>query len=449
MTVWSGLKRRLWRKFSAAKSTAMKLLPNQNYESWIPKNDKAKRVLPKNPTVRQLRNFSHDPIVRKAITLIADTISTLPYTIDVIDGKRNKRTRAIKAIKNIVDHPNLVHNRNAFTKMLLDDAVVLDAMCAEVAKSVNDKEHPIYLYPVDGSTIQMVVPRNYTDTNAPAYMQYQQDGEHFFTAEQVAYLQRQYFTYSPYGFSPLMSCYHYIRYYLDTCDQTNRTTTNATADFAIGLGEGVSTEEKDMFIEYFNNEIEGTGKIPILSGSDFTTHQIRGAIMSDPYIRWIEKLTEIIAVAMGLPPEKLGVQMANDRSTGEDQENTTLQEAIKPYAAMIEDLYNDFVIKQLGFEGILKFRFIYEDSEQQKTIKSKRVVDEYYKGCITENEFRSLMGYEASVSKYADMTYPEKTAQINVDLGIAGGFNGLGDVKDTSGDTPSPTGDSSHYDDDT
>ena len=30
------------------------------------------------------------------------------------------------------------------------------------------------------------------------------------------------------------------------------------------------------------------------------------------------------------------------------------------------------------------------------------------------------------------MTYPEKTANVNVDLGIAGGFNGNGGIKDTS-----------------
>lgn len=429
MQLWNDLRKR----YLAAKTAVMKLLPNQNYESWIPPRDqKHKRVLPKNPTVEQLRRFSHDPVVRKAITLIIDTISILPYEISVVQYSKRSYKRQIKVIKNIIEHPNAVHNRKTFTKMLLDDAVVLDAMCAECALS-DDKNHPVYLYPVDGSTIQMVVPRDYTDPDAVVYMQYQQDGQHYFTAKDVAYLQRQYFTYDHYGLSPLRSAYQYIRYYLDSAAQANDRANNATADYLIGLGEGVTEEQRRQFQEYFAEEIEGTGKIPILNGSNnIFTKKIRDQYGSDSWIRWLEKLTEIIGVAMGIPPEKLGVTTANDRSTGIDQENIVIQEAVKPYAAMIEDLYNNYIIKPMGYEGILEFHFVFEDSEQQKTIKSKRVVDEYYKGCITENEFRSLMGYEQSESEYANMTYPEKTAKINVDLGLSGGFNGNGVTKDTS-----------------
>ena len=42
------------------------------------------------------------------------------------------------------------------------------------------------------------------------------------------------------------------------------------------------------------------------------------------------------------------------------------------------------------------------------------------------------MGYPQSDSPYASLTYPEKTVKINVDNGLAGGFNGVGNVKDTS-----------------
>ena len=443
MQLWSALKK----QFLAARvGAAMKLLPDQRYVQWLPRSNKApKQVLPKNPTVPQLRRFSQDPVVRKGITLIADAISTMPYEVYIVDGNKGKFKKQIRAVTNIIEQPNLVHSRKAFTKMLLDDAVVLDAMCAEVSKS-SDSNHPIYLYPVDGSTIQMVVPRNYVDPKAPCYMQQQQDGMHYFTTEEVAYLQRQYFTYEPYGFSPVRSAYEYIKFYLESAQQTNKRTNNATADYIISLGEGVTEEMRKQFEEYFANEIEGTGKIPMINGTTtLSTKKIRDQYGSESYIKWMEKLTEIVGVAMGIPAEKLGVTVANDRSTGEDQENVVMQEAIKPYAAMMEDLYNNFVIKPMGLEGVLRFRFIFEDSEQQKTIKSKRVVDEYYKGCITENEFRSLMGYDHSDSPYADMTYPEKTATINVSLGIAGGFNGNGVTKDTSNDTPQATGDSSQY----
>lgn len=419
------------KRYLASKGPIRKLLPNQTYMTWVPKGVTKKTVLPKNPTVRQLRNFSRDPIVRRAITIVQDALARQPYVIDVINGKA-KHQKEITAVQNCIEHPNLVDTRSSFTKRLVDDAMVLDAMCAEVAKARSPK-HPVYLYPVDGSTIQMVVPYDYTDDEAARYVQQQTDGMHYFTAKQVAYLQRNYFTYQAHGLSPIMMAYQYVRFYLDSIDQANEKATNATADFLISLGEGVTADQREKFAEYMKNEIEGTGRIPVVAGGkSVETRQIKAINKDGLYLEWLDKLTQIIGVAFGIPPEKLGMVVANDRSTGEDQENAIIQELIKPYADMMEDLYNNYVIERMGLGGVLRFRYIFEDSETQKSVKSKRVVDEYYKGVLTENEVRNLMGYEESSSPYANMTYPEKTANINVDLGIAGGFSGVGNIKDTS-----------------
>lgn len=411
----------------------MQLLTNHEHLMWLPRDNKTKKVLPKTPSYKQLRNFSKDPIVRKAISIVSDSVAALPYTIDVIDGK-GKHLKQIRAIKNVIEHPNLHHSRKTFTKMLIDDAMVVDAMCAEVATCA-DPEHPIYMYPVDGTTIQMVVPRNFADLDAAAYMQQQHEGQKFFTVKQLAYLQRQYFTYHEYGLSPMMTAYQYIRYYLDASEMANERATNSTAEFLINLGENINEEQRKEFIEYMENEIEGSGHIPVIAGTNsFDTKQIKATGQSGLYLDWLDKLTQIIGVAFSIPPERLGLMVANDRSTGEDQENMIVQELIKPYAGMFEDLYNNYIIKPMGLEGVLRFKFVFEESEQQRTAKSTRLVDEYFKGCITQNEFRQFMGYEPSTDKYADMTYQEKTTAINVDYGIAGGFSGVGNIKDTTPD---------------
>ena len=409
----------------------MKLLPTDRYGTRLPQNVKTKSVLPKNPTVRQLRNFSREPIVRKAIMIVQDALARQDYRIDVIGG-RGKCTRQIAVLKNIIEHPNVIDSKDSFIKRILDDALVLDAMTVEIARS-EDASHPLFLYPIDGSTIQHLTPCCYSDPDAARYCQQQADGMKYFTAKEVAYLQREYFTYQPYGLSPVMTAYRYIDYYLSAVDQSNSKATNGTADYLIDLKD-VSNDERERFIQYFNEEIEGTGKIPIINGTEIETKQIRSSFGESSYLNWQDKLTAIIGVAFGLPPEKLGLMIANDRSTGEDQENAVMQELIKPYASMYEDLINTYVIGALGWGGILKFRLVYEESEQQKTIKSKRLIDEYYRGAITENEFRDNMGYPQSDSPYASMTYPEKTVKINVDNGLAGnfGFNGIGQTKDTS-----------------
>ena len=411
----------------------MRLLPTQRY-GWLSRNTNGdhKSVLPKNPTVAQLRRFSRDPIVRRAITVVQDALARQPYVFEVIDSNA-KMKRQIQALTNCVERPNLIDGRKSFTKKLLDDAMVLDAMCAEIAVC-DDPTHPVYLYPVDGSSIQMVVPYDYTNPNSARYMQYQDSGQKFYSANDIAYLQRQYFTYQPYGLSPVMVAYQYIKFYLDGCEQANERATNATAEFLISLGEGVTPEDKKQFTDYMVNEIEGTGHVPVVAGSNHVdTRQIKAINKDGLYIEWLDKLTKIIGVAFGIPPEKLGLVITNDRSTGEDQENAMVQELIKPYEDMLDDLYNHWLIPKAGFAGQIRFKFIHEESERMKDDKSKRLVNEYYKGCITENEFRYFMGYKENTdSKYANMTYPEKTANINVDLGIAGGFNGNGDIKDTS-----------------
>ena len=408
-----------------------RLLPNQTYSMWkVPSDGLYKTSLPKNPNTVELRRLSKEPIVRKAISIIQDSLSRQPYTIDVIGG-RGKFIKQIATIQNIIEHPNLVDSRESFTKRLLDDAVVVDAMCAEVADST-DPTHPVYLYPVDGSTIQFVVPYDYVDENAARYMQRQEDGMHYFSAKDIAYLQRSYFTYQPFGLSPVMQAYRYIQFYLDSLERSNAKATNGIADFLINLGEDVTEEQRQAFVEYMAKEIQGTGDVPVFAGTKVDTKQLTMAGVDGLYLQWQEKLTQIIGVAFGLPPERLGIVMPNDRSTGIDQENMMVQEVIRPYGAMMETLINNYIIQRMGYGGMLKFRFLYEESEQQKSTKSTRLVNEYYRSTITENEFRHMMGYPLSTSEYADMTLVEKTAKINVDLGIAGGFHGNGDVMDTS-----------------
>lgn len=430
------------KKFMASKTAPlMKLITNREQQVWMPRGSKGtarKSVLPNKLSAIQLRNLSREPIIRKAITIVQDTLVRQPYVVDVIGG-RGKYTKSVATVTNIIEHPNIIDNKETFFKRLIDDALVLDAMVVEVSRS-KSPTHPIYLYAVDGSTVKKLAPIDYTNENAYRYVQEQNDGSKYFTAKQVAYLQKSYFTYNSYGFSPVQQSYNYVQYYLDAIEQASGRASNSTADFIISLGENVTEEERASFCEYMANEIEGKhGRIPVAAGTkDLKTEQLKALGNDGLYIDWQLRLTQIVAMSFGLPPERIGIVIPNDRFTHNDQEATMIQELIRPYGSMIETLINCYVIEPMGLGGILKFRFIYEDSEAQKGKKSTRLQGEYAKGLITENEFREEMGYEPSNSKYADVTYPEKTIMLNVDNGIGngGGFNGIGNLKDTSDSKP-------------
>ena len=410
----------------------MRLLPTDRYMTWTPRDKAKKSVLPKNPTVKQLRNFSYDPVVRKAITIVQDALVRQSYTFDVLNG-RSKQTKAITALTNMIEHPNVIDTRESFIKRLVDDAMVLDAMVVDIERST-DPNHPVYMYPVDGSTIQPLVPFSYDSPDDARYAQQQSDGMHYYTAKDIAYLQRSYFTYRATGLSPLMQCYKYVKFYLDSLEQSSDKATNATSAFLLNLGEGVTEEQREQFQTFMMEEIEGSGHVPVTAAKNVQSVQLRSINKDDLYLQWVDKLTQIIGMTFGIAPERLGLSIANDRSTNDDQENIMSNDAIKPYDTMISTLYNQYLIANLGLGGVLKYRSIPVISEAQLTAKSTRLVNEYANDLITENEFRSLIGIDARSSKYADVTVTEKKALINADIGV-NGQNGFGTIKDTSDTT--------------
>jgi len=144
----------------------------------------------------------------------------------------------------------------------------------------------------------------------------------------------------------------------------------------------------------------------------------------------------IVALAFPFPKERMGITGSNDRSTAEDLDSILMNELIKPYANIMQDFVND-ILKTLGYDKLFKMSFVFAETEKQKTAKSERLTKELIAGGLTENEFRSAMGYKQSDSKYADMTTSEKTATINKDIpSNNGGYNGGGDIKNNYQDKP-------------
>ena len=114
-------------KFLASKIPAMKLLWTDRYGMNIPNGNKTRKTILPPPDKRRLRNLSREPVVRKAMNIISDAVSSMPYTIDVIAPGRRKYTKEIAVIQNVIEHPNVIDSRRSFTKRIMDDALVLDA----------------------------------------------------------------------------------------------------------------------------------------------------------------------------------------------------------------------------------------------------------------------------------------------------------------------------------
>lgn len=419
----------LWDKITrifAARSPTGEAVPNQSYIWFDNTWRKQKQALSKPMDNRRLRDFAKNSVVRRPINLIKDTVARLDYRlVNVETDSKRTYARQRKIAKSIIDGPNIVHSRKNFMKMILEDLIVLDAGVFEKTWG-KDINRPLFLYPVDGASIQMVVPYDYTDDDAARYAQQQPGGMRYFSAKQLAYLQRNHFTDHPYGLSPVLSAYQYIQQFLNANERADGVAGNSTADFIISLGSQVKEKDRQAFMQYFEEEIEGTGKIPIINGTDnIDTKQIRAISKDGLYQEWQQFLLTIIAVSFGLPPQKIGVLMQADRSTADDLDKIVMDELVKPYADIIEDAYNEHVLKPLGYDKYFRFEFVYEESQKDKTMATSRINSEYQAGYITANEAREKAGYERIENEYCDMIADERKAKINSDIG-SNGYHGVG-----------------------
>jgi hypothetical protein len=396
------------------------------------RSPQSQQVLPKNPDVKLLRNLARNSLLRIPIEHIEDTISRLPIEISNVDPSDTKDySEQKKVIQRVLKNPNAVQSWVPYIKMKLEDLLVYGAAASQKAIG-GDPKKPLWLYPTDASTLQFVVPYDYQNTDAARYMQLQPQGQRFFSAKEVAYIQKNYFSDRPEGLSPVRAAYDYIRILLESHERAGDIASNATADFLISLGEGINDEQRQKFIKYMQEEIQGTGTIPVVAGAkSVETRQIRSLSKDGIPLEFIELLTIIIGLAFKYPPERMGVLRSGDRSTQQEIDNQILENCVKPYANVIVDFINEHIVETLGYGDILKVSFVYAETEEQKTSKSNRLTKELISGGITENEFRTMMGYKKSESKYADMTIKEATAKMNQDMpSNTGGFNGQGSAKD-------------------
>jgi len=378
-----------------------------------------------------LRNMASSGMIRIAIEHIKKGIKNLDYSIvnaDPSDKKKYLRERQV--LKNILSQPNIIQDFDALIDMILEDILVLDAGVINKCKSGNPLK-PLYLYPVDGTTMGILEPFDYTN---PQGLRYEQATNYlekkWFTSDDIAYIQMNYFTHTPYGLSPVEKIFKYFQFFIDSNDTANDVAASDTSKFLLNLGKDVGADKVLEFRKYMQEEIQGTGAIPVVAGDGVSSCQI-GAINSDAlFVEWQKFLLILTAKGFSLPEKVLIGQPTNDKNTTDQESEYILQNAIKPYANLIAKAINNHVLDTLGY-SFLRFKYDYAETEAQKKAKSDRINNDYLNGIITQNQALKELGYEPVKSPYADVSVFQAKAMINMDFPAqTGGFNGQGDTKD-------------------
>ena len=102
--------------------------------------------------------------------------------------------------------------------------------------------------------------------------------------------------------------------------------------------QDLTPEHHERLIRWWQDEIEGTGKVPILSvESKPEVLRFGGGTDADLRLQWQEFLLRVVASAFDLPPFYLGVERDVNRSTAEEMNDLAFRQAIVPTARLLAE----------------------------------------------------------------------------------------------------------------
>ena len=386
----------------ARRTTALPSILN----SYGPTND----AMPK-PTPYNLRRFSETPIARRAINCIKDRIAGMRWRVQPRQGYSLEAIPAgaerVRILTSNFEAPNPDDSFRSLAEQVLEDTIVggfgaievqlnpgWDAAAAlsgaanpHFSQSAREIGHPgasvgqtgasaapLLLWPVDGASIRM----NIDWDGSPSSQRYLQVNDQWGPNSQIKldddeliYIRLNPRTHTPVGLGRLAS--------------------NSVVQYALWL-QDLTPEHHERLIRWWQDEIEGTGKVPILSvESKPEVLRFGGGTDADLRLQWQEFLLRIVADAFDLPPFYLGVERDVNRSTAEELNDLAFRQAIVPTARLLaEYLTRDAIAKKLGWTDL---EFVFADVETTDPLEEAQIQQILLQnGVLTVNEVRRMRG---------------------------------------------------------
>ncbi len=356
-------------------------------------------VMPK-PTPANLRRFAEMPIARKAINTIKDRIAGMQWRIQPRHGRRlgdlPEGERRMAALTLNFEQPNPQDSFRSMIEQVLEDVLVGGFGAIELDLS-DDPARPLVLWPVDGASIRI---RTDWDGNpaSPHYVQttaaYLPSQEIALADEELSYLRLNPRTHTPFGLGKLEVAFETIHEFLCAHRFASRLASNSVVQYALWL-QNLAPAQHERLIRWWQDEIEGTGKVPILSvETKPEVLRFSGGTDADLRLQWQEALIRIIADAFDLPPMLLGLERDVNRNTATTQYDDAFRTAVVPVARLVaEHLTRDAIDKRLGWDDL---EFVFTDVDAPNEMEQAQI-QQILIGCgvLTVNEVRAMRGLAA------------------------------------------------------
>jgi HK97 family phage portal protein len=352
------------------------------------------------PTPANLRKFAESPVARRAINVVKDRIACMDWTIQVRRGYRAADVpdaeARLNALRLCLEEPNASDGFRSLWEQVLEDILVGGFGAVEM-EATGDALRPFHLWAVDGATIQIDTTWN-GDPAAPRYAQATGGlnglGSRALVPlldDELMYLRLNPRTHTPFGLGRLEVAFETVTQFLSANRYAGRLASNSVVQYALWLNEA-TPEQHDRLIRWWQDEIEGTGRVPLLSCEQKPeVLRFAGGTDADLRIQWQEFLLRMIANAFELPPMLLGLQQDVNRSTAGEMADEAFQSAIVPVARLLAGhITRDLFAKKLGWR---EFEFVFNDLETRDEMEEVQMQTQLLSaGVLTIDEVRAMRG---------------------------------------------------------
>ena len=356
------------------------------------------------PTPANLRKFAETPIVRRAINAIKDRVVAMDWQVRLkrtyAVGEGENAAERLQVLRRCLEEPNAGDSFRTLLEQVLED-VIVGGFGAMEMEATGDEARPLQLWPVDGATIH-VDAKWEGDSTKPRYAQ--STGKRGTGAmvplmdDELMYVRLNPRTHTPFGLGKLEVAFETVNQFLSANRYAGRLASNSVVQYALWLNE-TTPAQHDRLIRWWQDEIEGTGRVPLLSCEQKPeVLRFAGGTDADLRLQWQEFLIRMVANAFDLPPMLLGLQHDVNRSTAGEMADEAFQAAIVPIARlMAEHITRDVIAKRLGWN---EFEFVFNDLEsrdemEEVTIQTKLLAA----GVLTVDEVRAMRGLDAIKAK--------------------------------------------------
>lgn len=354
------------------------------------------RHLPK-PTPVNLRRFAETPLVRRAINVIKDRIAAMDWQVRVRRGVHPEDVAflacKLRALRRTLEEPNATDSFRTLMEQAIEDALTGGFGAIEM-EPTGDPERPAMLWPVDGASIRINAKWDGQE-DSPRYAQalpgQLESNAVELRDDQLIYIRMNPRSFTPFGLGPLEVAFETVNQFLSAHRFAGKLAANAVAQYALWLNEATPAQH-DRLIRWWQDEIEGTGRVPLLS-TEQKPEVLRFAQGTDADLRlaWQEFLIRMVANAFGLPPLMLGLEADVNQSTASEMADEAFRGAISPLAMLLAGhITRDLFGKCIGWR---EFEFVFNELSARDEMTELTVqVQLLQAGVLTVNEVRAMRG---------------------------------------------------------